>query len=114
LKTGSSKPPAAELERNPQLGVYQLAVMLGGFIEHGVTEAGGAELVHVGKAAGTKGAAVQRQRALGGDPDPGWALSLVKEVAAGMGGPEFTATANDGCRRCPAAPSCPADERGNQ
>jgi superfamily I DNA/RNA helicase/RecB family exonuclease len=114
LKTGSSKPAAADLERNPQLGVYQLAVMLGAFIEMGVTESGGAELVHVGKAAGTRGAAVQAQRALGDDPDPGWALALVKEVAAGMAGPEFTATANDSCRRCPAAPSCPVDERGGQ
>lgn len=114
LKTGSSKPPAAEIERNPQLGVYQLAVMLGAFIELGVTESGGADLVHVGKAAGTRGAAVQSQRALGDDPDPGWALALVKEVAAGMAGPDFTATANDSCRRCPAAPSCPVDERGGQ
>ena len=114
LKTGSSKPAAAELDRDPQLGVYQLAVMLGGFIEHGITESGGAELVHVGKASGTKGAAVQAQRALGGDPDPSWALSLVKEVAAGMAGPEFTAAANDRCRTCPAAPSCPVDERGEQ
>ena len=114
LKTGSSKPPAADLERNPQLGVYQLAVMLGAFIELGVTESGGAELVQVGKAAGTRGATVQSQRALGDDPDPGWALALVKEVATGMAGPEFTATANDGCRRCPAAPSCPVDERGGQ
>ncbi len=114
LKTGSSKPAAVDLERNPQLGVYQLAVMLGAFIEMGVTEPGGAELVHVGKAAGTRGAAVQAQRSLGDDPDPGWALALVKEVAAGMAGPEFTATANDSCRRCPAAPSCPVDERGGQ
>ncbi len=114
LKTGSSKPSAAELQRNPQLGVYQLAVMLGAFIELGVTEPGGAELVQVGKAGGTRQAAVQAQRALGDDPDPGWALALVKEVAAGMAGPEFSATANDGCRRCPAAPSCPVDERGGQ
>ncbi len=114
LKTGSSKPAASELDHDPQLGVYQLAVMLGGFIEHGVTESGGAELVHVGKASGTKGAAVQSQRPLADDPDPGWALGLVKEVAAGMAGPEFTATANDRCRTCPAAPSCPVDERGEQ
>src|SRR5262249_57450321 len=43
LKTGSSKPKAADLERNPQLGVYQLAVLLGAFIELGATEPGGAE-----------------------------------------------------------------------
>ncbi len=114
LKTGSSKPPAADLDRNPQLGVYQLAVMLGGFAELGISESGGAELVHVGKAAGTRQAAVQRQRSLGNDPDPSWALALVKEVAAGMAGPDFSATANDGCRRCPVATSCPADERGGQ
>jgi superfamily I DNA/RNA helicase/RecB family exonuclease len=113
LKTGSSKPAAAELDRNPQLGVYQLAVMLGAFIELGVTQAGGAELVHVGKASG-KQAAVQSQRALADDPDPSWALGLVKEVAAGMAGPEFTATANDRCRTCPAAGCCPVDERGQQ
>ncbi len=114
LKTGSSKPNAADLDRNPQLGVYQLAVLLGGFVELGVTEPGGAELVHVGKAAGTRGAAVQGQRPLGDDPDPSWALALVKEAAAGMAGPDYSATANDGCRRCPVAGSCPVDERGKQ
>ncbi len=114
LKTGSSKPNAADLDRNPQLGVYQLAVLLGGFVELGVTEPGGAALVHVGKAAGSKGAAVQNQRPLGADPDPGWALALVKEAAAGMAGPDYNATANDGCRRCPVAGSCPVDERGKQ
>ena len=114
LKTGSSKPSAADLDRNPQLGVYQLAVLLGGFVELGVTEPGGAELVHVGKAAGTKGAAVQGQRPLTDDPDPSWALALVKEAAAGMAGPDYGATANDGCRRCPVAGCCPVDERGQQ
>ena len=114
LKTGSSKPPAADLERNPQLGVYQLAVLLGAFIELGATEPGGAELVHVGKAARPKSATVQGQRALADDPDPSWAQTLVKEAAAAMAGPQFKATANDGCRRCPAATSCPVDERGGQ
>ena len=114
LKTGSSRPPADELERNPQLGVYQLAVLLGAFAEMGATEPGGAELVHVGKAARPAEASVQRQPALADDPDPGWAQRMVKEVAAAMAGPRFTATANDGCRRCPAAASCPVDERGDQ
>ncbi len=114
LKTGSSKPPAADLDRNPQLGVYQLAVLLGAFIELGAAEPGGAELVQVGKAAGKKAAVVQGQRALADDPDPGWAQALVKDAAAAMAGPRFKATANDGCRRCPAATSCPVDERGGQ
>ena len=114
LKTGSSKPSAGELDRNPQLGVYQLAVLLGAFAELGATEPGGAELVQVGRAGGTRQATVQSQRALSADPDPGWAQTLVKEVAAAMAGPQFRATANDGCRRCPAATSCPVDERGDQ
>jgi superfamily I DNA/RNA helicase/RecB family exonuclease len=114
LKTGSSKPAAADLDRNPQLGVYQLAVLLGAFIELGAAEPGGAELVQVGKAARQKSATVQGQRALADDPDPGWAQALVKEAAAAMSGPQFNATVNDGCRRCPAATSCPVDERGGQ
>jgi superfamily I DNA/RNA helicase/RecB family exonuclease len=114
LKTGSSKPTPDELQRNPQLGVYQLAVLLGAFVELGASEPGGAELVQVGRAAGTKRAVVQSQRALAADPDPGWAQALVKEVAAAMAGPQFTATVNDRCRRCPAAASCPVDERGSQ
>ncbi|MHB1433153.1 MAG: PD-(D/E)XK nuclease family protein, partial [Streptosporangiaceae bacterium] len=114
LKTGSSKPSAADLDRHPQLGVYQLAVMLGGFTELGLTEPGGAELVQVGDAGGTRAAAVQRQRALSADPDPDWALNLVREVAAAMGGPSFTATVNDGCGRCPVAGCCPVSDRGEQ
>ena len=114
LKTGSSKPPAADLDRNPQLGVYQLAVLLGAFVELGATEPGGAELIHVGRAANRASAAVQSQGALADDPDPGWAQTLVKEAAVAMAGPQFKAAVNDGCRRCPAATSCPVDERGGQ
>jgi superfamily I DNA/RNA helicase/RecB family exonuclease len=114
LKTGSSKPSASDLDRHPQLGVYQLAVLLGGFTELGLTEPGGAELVQVGDAGGTRAAGVQRQRALSADPDPDWALDLVREVAAAMGGPSYTATVNDGCGRCPVAGCCPVSERGEQ
>ena len=74
-------------DRHPQLGVYQLAVLLGAFEQLGVTEPGGAELVQVGKAGLTARARVQRQRPLSDDPDPGWAEDLVDAVAAGHGGP---------------------------
>jgi len=114
LKTGSSKPTSAEIQRNPQLGVYQLAIVLGAFAEFGMSEPGGAELVHIGKAGGARHAIVQPQQALAADPDPLWAQALIKEVAAAMAGPEYSATANDGCHRCPAATSCPVDERGGQ
>ena len=114
LKTGTTKPPDADLDRNPQLGVYQLAVLLGAFEQLGLTEPGGAELVQVGKAGLTATVRVQAQRGLASDPDPGWARELVETVAAGMAGPVFRATANPGCRVCPVASSCPVDERGGQ
>jgi RecB family exonuclease len=113
LKTGT-RPSDGDLDRNPQLGVYQLAVLLGAFEQLGLTEPGGAELVHVGKAALTASVRVQAQRGLPADPDPEWARRLVETVAAGMAGPVFTATANPGCRVCPVASCCPVDERGGR
>jgi superfamily I DNA/RNA helicase/RecB family exonuclease len=113
LKTGT-RPSDGDLDRNPQLGVYQLAVLLGAFEELGLSEPGGAELVHVGKAALSASVRVQAQGALRDDPDPHWARKLVETVAEGMAGPVFTATANPGCRVCPVASCCPVDERGGQ
>jgi superfamily I DNA/RNA helicase/RecB family exonuclease len=114
LKTGSSRPADDELDRNPQLGVYQLAVLLGAFEQLGLTRPGGAELVQVGKAGLTARARVQRQRSLSDDPEPGWANDLVQTVAEGMSGSVFTATVNPGCRVCPVASCCPVHERGGQ
>jgi superfamily I DNA/RNA helicase/RecB family exonuclease len=114
LKTGSSKPADADLDRNPQLGVYQLAVLLGAFENLGLTEPGGAELVQVGNAGLTTSVRVQHQRGLASDPEPGWAAELVETVAAGMAGPVFQATVNPGCRVCPVASCCPVHERGAQ
>ena len=114
LKTGTSRPPDGDLDRNPQLGVYQLAVLLGAFEALGLTEPGGAELVQVGKAGLTSQARVQRQRPLAQDPDPAWARELVETVAAGMSGSVFEAKVNPGCRVCPVAACCPVHERGAQ
>ncbi|WP_185084650.1 ATP-dependent helicase [Nonomuraea muscovyensis] len=114
LKTGGSKPKAGELDRHPQLGVYQLAALLGAFARHGMTEPGGAALVQLGKAAGRNDALEQQQGALADDPDPGWAGDLVDTVAIGMSGPFFQAKANDGCRTCAAKASCPVNDSGGQ
>ncbi len=114
LKTGSGRPPDADLDRHPQLGVYQLAVLLGAFERFGLTEPGGAELVQVGKAGLKAEVKVQRQRALAGDADPGWAASLVETVAEGMAGPVFRAAANPGCRVCPVRSCCPVHPDGGQ
>jgi superfamily I DNA/RNA helicase/RecB family exonuclease len=114
LKTGGSAPHDEDLDRHPQLGVYQLAVLLGAFERLGVIEPGGAELVQVGKAGLTARAKVQRQRALPDDPDPGWALNLVDAVAEGMAGPVYRARVNPGCRTCPVASCCPVNPEGGQ
>ncbi|MGD0243748.1 MAG: ATP-dependent DNA helicase [Streptosporangiaceae bacterium] len=115
LKTGGSAPREDELGRHPQLGVYQLAVLLGAFERFGLTEPGGAELVQVGKAAGvTLRAKVQRQGALAEDDEPGWAKHLVETVAAGMAGPVYEAKVNPSCRTCPVSSCCPVHPEGEQ
>jgi superfamily I DNA/RNA helicase/RecB family exonuclease len=114
LKTGSSAPREEELDRHPQLGVYQLAVLLGAFERLGLTEPGGAELVQVGKASFQARARVQRQHALADDPEPGWAKDLVEAVASGMAGPVFRARVNPGCRTCPVSACCPVHPDGTQ
>jgi ATP-dependent exoDNAse (exonuclease V) beta subunit len=112
LKTGSSAPREEELGRHPQLGVYQLAVLLGAFERLGLTEPGGAELVQVGKGGFTARAKVQHQRALSEDHEPGWAQDLVDAVAKGMAGPVFHARVNPGCRTCPVSSCCPVSPDG--
>ncbi|GAA2210033.1 hypothetical protein GCM10009850_054920 [Nonomuraea monospora] len=114
LKTGGSKPKAGDLDRHPQLGVYQLAALLGAFARHGMTEPGGAALVQLGKAAGKNDALEQSQGALADDKNPGWAKDLVDTVAVGMSGPFFQAKVNDGCRTCAARASCPVNDNGGQ
>jgi superfamily I DNA/RNA helicase/RecB family exonuclease len=114
IKTSSSAVPAAQLARHPQLGVYQLAVLLGAFERFGLVEPGGAELVQVGKGAYAGGARVQSQPALPDDGDPEWSGRLVAEVGEGMSGTVFEARANDGCRTCPVRTSCPIHDEGGQ
>ncbi|RNI21061.1 ATP-dependent helicase [Flexivirga caeni] len=109
LKTGSSKPTAAELETNPQLGAYQVAIAEGGF-EQGTTS-GGAALVQVGKAAG-KTAATQVQAPLEEQTEPRWAYQLIEETADGMSAATFTAQLNKRCRTCAVRKSCPLQPEG--
>ena len=114
LKTGSTPVPSTDLDRHPQLGVYQLAVLLGAFERFGLTEPGGAELVQVGKASLSAQVRVQPQAPLSDDPEPDWARDLVETVAAGMAGPLFEARVNPGCRNCPVRSCCPVHPDGEQ
>ncbi|WP_055480716.1 ATP-dependent helicase [Sphaerimonospora mesophila] len=113
IKTGGSKPRNDEIDRHPQLGVYQLAAMLGAFER--LSGVGGASLLHVGKAAGSKGDAVEQvQPPLDGDPEHNWARDLVENVATGMTQTRFVAQVNDGCRTCAVKTSCPVNDNGGQ
>lgn len=100
FKTGASKPTAAELDRSPQLGAYQVAL-------GSLGEVAGASMVQLGRAAGQHGT-VQDQPALADSGDPGWAERMITQSAAGMAGAWFAVRKGPWCRTCEAAAACPA------
>ncbi|WP_197681603.1 ATP-dependent helicase [Actinopolymorpha singaporensis] len=113
LKTGKSKPVAADLPTHPQLGAYQLAVEQGGF-EGGPEDgprSGGAVLVQLGS--GSK-VTEQSQAPLSDSEDPKWAQRLVEETAEGMAAADFDASENRWCGVCPSRRSCPLHVEGGQ
>ena len=114
LKTGSRKPTKADLARNGQLGVYQLAVEEGSFAAHG-SSAGGAALLQLGRAAGVA-TTLQVQVPPAQDPDdPGWAADLLDRTADGMAGATFLATpSREVCGTCQVKDSCPAQPEGRR
>jgi superfamily I DNA/RNA helicase/RecB family exonuclease len=114
LKTGSSRPRDSELRRQPQLGVYQLAVALGAFAGRGLSAPGGAELLQLGKCSYAAMARRQRQPPLAEDDDPNWVTDLLDVVAAEMAGPHVRVTVNDHCRTCAARASCPLQPEGSR
>lgn len=109
FKTGSGKPKQDEVAEQAQLGVYQVAVVEGAF--EGQDQTAGAALVHVGKAAGTKGAAVQPQPALDESTDS-WAHNLLARTADGMSSAAVRATVSDRCGTCPVRACCPLQDEG--
>lgn len=118
LKTGKRQPGRDELSRHPQLGAYQAAVLAGGFDpgpggNPGLS--GGAVLAQLGT--GAKNPAIQQQEPL--DPQENWALDMVKEAAAVMGGSEFLARhdpakGSHGGHGCRLPEVCPLCLRGRQ
>ena len=114
LKTGKSAPTHRDVERNPQLGVYQVALREGGAegVAPGVRDTGGAALVQLGT--DTRKVSVQRQPALESDPEPDWAHTLLQTVAAGMAADGFEARGGQHCRMCAVKRSCPLQVEGRQ
>ncbi len=115
FKTGTSMPTKADVERNPQLGVYQWAVQSGSVTSDGPDPqpARGGMLVHLG-IPGTAAAKEQHQPALDDAADPAWPQTMVAEVVAGVRRPVFAALVNPGCGHCPVRSSCPAHPDGGQ
>ena len=111
LKTGSSKPTAADLAEHPQLGAYQAAVEAGAFPDVS-TDSGGAALVQLGTSA--KSVAEQVQPPLRDAADPGWARAMVRKAADTMAASTFEAVANSSCRACPVRTACPISGKGRQ
>ncbi|WP_427135862.1 ATP-dependent helicase [Pseudarthrobacter sp. S9] len=118
LKTGKRQPGKADLERHPQLGAYQAAVLAGGFAgpDDGPPPLpGGAVLAQLGT--GTKSPGIQAQAAL--DPQENWALDLVNDAARVMSGSTFEARhdpskGGHGGHGCRLPEVCPLCVRGKQ
>jgi superfamily I DNA/RNA helicase len=118
LKTGKRQPGKAELERHPQLGAYQAAVLAGGFAgpdDGPAPRPGGAVLAQLGT--NTKSPGVQAQPAL--DPEQNWALEMVNGAARAMSGSTFEARhdpskGGHGGHGCRLPEVCPLCARGKQ
>ena len=118
LKTGKSQPGKSDLERHPQLGAYQAAVLAGGFPgpDDGPPPLpGGAVLAQLGT--GTKSPGIQAQAAL--DPQENWALDMVNGAALVMSGNTFEARhdpskGGHGGHGCRLPEVCPLCARGKQ
>ncbi len=118
LETASSKVRGADLARNGQLGLYQVAVGAGGFGAGEVS--GGAALVQLRAPGNSPEQAPPppwttiRQGRLVDDPEPDWVLGALGEAVDGMSAATFQARANPGCDRCPTRRSCPLHATGQQ
>ncbi|WP_442862041.1 ATP-dependent helicase [Arthrobacter sp. H-02-3] len=118
LKTGKRQPGKADLERHPQLGAYQAAVLAGGFAgpDDGPPPLpGGAVLAQLGTT--TKSPGIQAQAPL--DPQDNWALEMVGDAAQVMSGSTFQARhdpskGGHGGHGCRLPEVCPLCVRGKQ
>ncbi|MFD4877264.1 ATP-dependent helicase [Streptomyces sp. NPDC058420] len=116
FKTGKQTPTAREVERHPQLAVYQLAVREGAVDEafDGVRpEPGGAELVQLRQGAPLRDGGetlpkVQAQEPLEGE----WAGELLATAAGKVLDERFTPTAGQHCAHCAFRASCSARPEG--
>ncbi|MFJ9741553.1 ATP-dependent helicase [Streptomyces sp. NPDC101166] len=119
FKTGKQAPTAREVERHPQLAVYQLAVREGAVddaFDGARPEPGGAELVHLRQGAAKRDGGdslpkVQAQEALEGTAGE-WVGDLLATAAGKVLDERFTPTAGQHCTHCAFRASCSARPEG--
>ncbi|MDT8909371.1 ATP-dependent helicase [Amycolatopsis sp. PS_44_ISF1] len=111
IKTGKVPVSAADAEQHPQLAAYQLAVLLGAI--EGKDTPGGARLVYVAKSNKQTGSTQRDQPPLDAESGKQW-LELVRSAANAAAGPDYQASENPDCDRCPARGCCPLRPEGRQ
>ncbi|MGW5395335.1 UvrD-helicase domain-containing protein [Streptomyces sp. NPDC003952] len=122
FKTGKSAPTAKEVERHPQLAVYQLAVREGAVDEvfDGLRPApGGAELVQLRQGAAQRDGGdtvpkIQAQQALEGGAPGAWVGDLLATAAGRVLDERFAPALGKHCDHCSFRASCSARPEGRQ
>src|SRR5690606_5116015 len=116
FKTGKQAPTAKEVERHPQLAVYQLAVREGAVDEvfDGVRpEPGGAELVHLRQGAARRDGGATLPKLQAQEPLEGERVGDPLATAAGKVLDErFAASTGEHCTHCASRAACSARPEG--
>ncbi|MCY0927832.1 ATP-dependent DNA helicase [Streptomyces sp. H27-H1] len=122
FKTGKAAPTAKEVDRHPQLAVYQLAVREGAVDEvfDGLRPApGGAELVQLRQGAAQRDGGetvprIQAQQALEGGASGEWVGELLATAAGRVLDERFAPALGKHCDHCSFRASCSARPEGRQ
>ncbi|MGW6705684.1 UvrD-helicase domain-containing protein [Streptomyces sp. NPDC054956] len=122
FKTGKSSPTKNEVDRHPQLAVYQLAVREGAVDEvfDGLRpEPGGAELVQLRQGAAQRDGGdtvprIQAQQALEGGASGEWVGDLLATAAGRVLEERFAPALGKHCDHCSFRASCSARPEGRQ
>ncbi|MEU9571278.1 ATP-dependent DNA helicase [Streptomyces massasporeus] len=116
FKTGKQALSSKEVERHPQLAVYQLAVREGAVDEafDGVRpEPGGAELVHLRQGAAKRDGGESLPKVQAQEPlEVEWVGDLLATAAGKVLDERFTPTAGQHCTHCAFRASCSARQEG--
>lgn len=116
FKTGKQAPSAKEVERHPQLAVYQLAVGEGAVddvFDGARPEPGGAELVQLRQGAAKREGGETLPKVQAQDPPEGeWIGDLLATAAGKVLDERFSPTAGQHCAHCAFRASCSARPEG--